>query len=57
MAAAMAVDLGLNKKIIEPVEKHSGHLMHIPLMYFRKFSEEELESRRTYVGCYYLTST
>jgi len=54
MAAAMVIDLGINKPTQDTMAndvrlmKHSLFLPHSP---------EELEAQRIFLGCYFLTTT
>jgi len=54
MAAAMVIDLGINKPTQDTMAndvrlmKHSLFLPHSP---------EELEAQRIFLGCYFLTNT
>jgi hypothetical protein len=54
MAAAMTIDLGINKPALDLV------LNDVRLQKARLFSPqspEELEAQRTFLGCYFLTTS
>jgi hypothetical protein len=57
MAISMALDLGINKPAMDSKPTDFQVLNFTPLSYVTKWSPEDLEARRTFLGCYYLTSS
>lgn len=54
MACSLAVDLRLNAKTRDALSNVES-VMLVPLSYLPE-SEEQMSARRTYAGCYYVTS-
>jgi hypothetical protein len=54
MAAAMVIDLGLNKPTQDAMS-NDARLMKRSV--FLPHSPEELEAQRIFLGCYFLTNT
>jgi hypothetical protein len=57
MAASMVVDLGINNPTQDNVPTDYRVQRARPLTFLPKKSVEELEAQRTFLGCYFLTSS
>lgn len=58
MAIAMAIDLGINRKAQDPASMNNS-VVSIPFSFPHvlnsRISPEEMENRRTFLGCYYIS--
>ncbi|KAF4624390.1 hypothetical protein G7Y89_g13783 [Cudoniella acicularis] len=57
MAVTMTVDLGINKPTRDRIPSNLAILSCTPLAFLPKRSSEELESRRTFLGCYFVVTS
>jgi len=57
MAASMVVDLGINIPTQDNIPTDYRVQKARPLAFLSKKSAEELEAQRTFLGCYFLTSS
>jgi hypothetical protein len=58
MAVSMAIDLGINKPPLQAIPSEHDIVPNVRVLFASRvrISPEELESRRTFLGCYYLSS-
>lgn len=58
MAAAMAVDLGINQPAQNVCQVNNFTILNVtPQVFQPRQTPEEIEAKRTFAGCYYLSST
>jgi hypothetical protein len=58
MAAAMAVDLGITQPRQSPTQQNNFTILNAtPQVFSPRKSPEEIEAKRTFLGCYYLSSS
>jgi hypothetical protein len=56
MTVSMAIELGINKPLPQATVAEEAIIPNPPMVFRSRISPAELESRRTFLGCYYLSS-
>jgi hypothetical protein len=57
MVAAMAIDLGINQPTQSTSQSNNFTILNVtPHIFKPRQTPEEIEAKRTFAGCYYLSS-